>query len=492
MTNTIHTLPFLPHVGSGGPTAGVIQTPPLALTRLAAGTVIEGTVIGRPVKGQVSVQTQQGELALRTSASLAPGTKVALQLQPSGGQVRVLVIPGPPAGAAGSTASPSAANPAATSTTPAAAPTAPTAGSPAPAATPAGSGPIGGTPAGGTPIGGAPTGGASVTGAPAGGIPSVTATVSVTAGSAPVTPGTPITASPAAGTPVSGPPVTATPPTATPNPPPTGTSPVVTQSGAQAPAQASATPLGSTTMATPISANPASTAPTPPIPGTVGADVAPLARIMPGFELALEAIARANPQAGRALVQSVIPQPGPQLAGSIALLMNALGAGSIRGWLGENALVDLARARGTKAVTDLADDFQQLSRIARSEIGEWRAYVLPFHDGERMQPIRLYVKPRKRGAGTPDDDSPSRFVFEIELTRLGQMQLDGLATERRFDLMVRSKTPLPPAVRADIRALFSRLRNDHGLTGDVAFQVVRDFSVAPLGDKHALDTGLLA
>ena len=513
MTNVIHTLPFLPSVGTNGPTTGVIQSPPLTLTRLAAGTVIEGTVTGQPAKGQVSVQTLHGQFALRTSAALATGTKVALQLQPSGGQVRVLVIPGQ---AGGAPPTPAGGNPAPAPAAPTA-PTPPTGGTPAPATAgtpaPAGaatpSGPIGGTPVGGTPIGGTPIGGTPAGGTPVGTGPAAGPPAGGAATGATPTSGASVTGTPVGGTPVTGAPATGIPapgapatgaPTTISTPAPAGTThappsgvPAAAQSGT-APTGQPATPTATTgTTATSTSATPTPTTPAPAIPGTIGAEVVPLARIMPGFEQALEAIARANPQAARALVQSVIPQPGPQLAGSIALLMNALGSGSIRGWLGGNALADLARTRGQQAMTNLADDFQQLSRIARSDLGEWRAYVLPFHDGERMQPIRLYVKPRQRGAGgPPDEESPARFVFEIELSRLGQIQLDGLATERRFDLMVRSKAPLPPHVRADIRALYAQLRVEQGLIGDVAFQVVLEFSVAPLEDTHELNSGLLA
>lgn len=186
-----------------------------------------------------------------------------------------------------------------------------------------------------------------------------------------------------------------------------------------------------------------------------------------------------------------MPRPGPQLAGSLALLISALRGGDIRGWLGQGTMRELARSPGKEAASRLADEFGQLSRLARSDSGEWRVHALPFFDGARHQQIQLYMKRRDQDA-PGEEDIPARFVFEFDLSKLGPVQLDGLAANRRFDLVVRSQSDLPDAIRKEIGALFSRTQEENGFAGEIHFQTVPAFAVAPLDEVHPNTGGLIA
>src|SRR3546814_9353168 len=59
-------------------------------------------------------------------------------------------------------------------------------------------------------------------------------------------------------------------------------------------------------------------------------------------------------------------------------------------------------------------------------------YLIPLMDGSEPRQLRRYV--RDRGAeGKRRDDTPARFVLEVDLSRLGALQFDGLyrSTEMR-------------------------------------------------------------
>ncbi len=97
MSNIPSYLPIAQQPTAAAPSQAVIPAPPPGLTRLSAGALVEGTVIGRTPQGLLAVKTSHGELALRTSASPPVQSRVVLQLQPSGGQFRVILLSVKPA-----------------------------------------------------------------------------------------------------------------------------------------------------------------------------------------------------------------------------------------------------------------------------------------------------------------------------------------------------------------------------------------------------------
>jgi hypothetical protein len=225
--------------------------------------------------------------------------------------------------------------------------------------------------------------------------------------------------------------------------------------------------------------------------GIAGSGIgAELIRSWPGLDQAMATLRSASPQLAAPNIEAVMPRPGPQLAGSLALLISALRGGDIRGWLGQATMRELARSPGKETARRLGDDFAQLSRLARAESGEWRVHALPFFDGARHQQIQLYIKRRGQGAGG-EEDIPARFVFEFDLSHLGPVQLDGLAANHRFDLMVRSQTDLPEAIRQEIGALFSRAQEENGFAGEIHFQTVPAFTIAPLDEVPPNTGGLV-
>jgi hypothetical protein len=105
---------------------------------------------------------------------------------------------------------------------------------------------------------------------------------------------------------------------------------------------------------------------------------------------------------------------------------------------------------------------------------------LPLHDGQELHQVNLYLRGKRRGNDGEELDTGTRFVVEVDMTRLGPLQLDGLVHGRRFDLMLRSRAVLSPAMRRDIEAIFDEARGIGGYAGTIGFQVAASFPVAPL------------
>ena len=197
-----------------------------------------------------------------------------------------------------------------------------------------------------------------------------------------------------------------------------------------------------------------------------------LTREWPALREAVETLQQADPAAARQLTGSVLPRADAQLAANILIFLGALRGGDVRAWLGDGPLRAIQRLR-PEVAGRLQDDFRQLGRMADEPIsGDWRAALIPFAGGADIQQVRLLLRRNRDDEDGEGGDSGTRFVVDLELSRLGRLQLDGLSRQRgrRLDLIVRSAEPLPGRMRDDIRGIFRDAVGLTGLDGGVTFQ----------------------
>lgn len=205
-----------------------------------------------------------------------------------------------------------------------------------------------------------------------------------------------------------------------------------------------------------------------------------LSRGSPALAQVLQALSDAGEPEAAALAAK-LPQAGPRLAAGLVALMRQLAAGNIGEWLSPALREALERVGRRELVDRLRSEFQQLSRLASEPAGgDWRVMFLPLQHGQDLHQVNLYLRGKRRGPDGKELDSGTRFVVEVDMTRLGPMQLDGLVHGRRFDLMLRTRAPLAASMRRDIEAIFDEARAIGGYSGTIGFQVAASFPVAPL------------
>ncbi len=514
----------------------VVIDPPPSLSGLALGARLEGLVIGPAGEGQVQIQTSRGVLTAVPNLSLPTGVRLILVLQavnhlqsPSPGQssvpgqFRILSIDGRPPGQAATAAT----TPASSPTLGAAAPVTLTVGStvtatllgtvpgaaaasgagPASPAQPTGFQPVAGTQAGtaqgqsqgqiqGQSQGRIMASGAASSAGPA---PAATATP-IPPAQGPLPAGTQVTfritalQPPAAGAPfpalapvtlAAGVSIAAVVNGTT----STGQPQILTPAGAMVLNSAGSLPQGTAVTLT------VAGEPVLPPPAAEGAP-SPFsregfmhARTWANLEETLQALGQVNPAAANTLANSIIPQPNAQLTNNILFFVAALRGGDIRGWMG-NEPVRLLQRFKPELLGRMRVDFRSLSRLAEEpRTGDWRTWLIPLHDGGQIQQIRLLT--RKGGGNDESEEAGNmgiRFVVDVTLTRMGRMQLDGLANgqNKRLDLIVRTDAPLDKTVRNDIRRIFGNAAQVTGLTGSVGFQAAPpefiEVSAVPAGE----------
>jgi hypothetical protein len=230
-----------------------------------------------------------------------------------------------------------------------------------------------------------------------------------------------------------------------------------------------------------------------PLSGPVGAYTG-----WPTLVESASVLQRSDPIAAQQLAQA-IPDGGPRTAAALISFVQAMRSGDARQWPGDTTLRALERTgpRGAHLAATLSGEVAELGSRARDGGAEWRALPIPWNAGGEIERVALIT--RREGEGESEESKAkkgggTRFLIDLNLSRLGPMQLDGMfKTEARsFDMVLRTKGALPEDMRRDLLGLFTEANGAMGLKGGLTFQVTKKFA-DPLGAANSPDkSGLWA
>lgn len=478
---------------AGLTTLAAINNPPPAIAKLAAGTVLVGTVTRQEPSGQTFLRTEHGQLTLTTRLPLPTGAEVKLEVQAVGARMQAIIL-----SVGGQPPSNAAVPPAPQGAPPAGGKAAPPPGSPPGEARPA--------------MQPAPAGTAVQTAAPASAPQGtvIAATLHPGPNNAAINAG----AAASRAIPLQIVPLYLAAPSGVPQ----GTLPTIPM--ATAPAGGTVlsgtilgangqgglllqTPLGQLTL--PVRAElPAGAVLTfelldPPPQRTAGPEQAERTALRmsaewTGLKEAIGALAKNDPIVQATLLNGILPKPGADLVAKLFHFFSALSKGEIRDWLGEQTLRSIERAGNGALAQQLSDEFSQLSRLALRGGDEWRTILFPILHESELHQAKLFLRHHdddQDGSGNPE--TGTRIIVEISLNRLGDVQLDGLYHVRRFDLILRTQNPLPAFMTTEIRSIFEGCCGACGLKGDILFRENEPFAPTPLrkaSGMPATDLGL--
>ncbi|MCA0199975.1 MAG: hypothetical protein LCH56_03945 [Proteobacteria bacterium] len=204
-----------------------------------------------------------------------------------------------------------------------------------------------------------------------------------------------------------------------------------------------------------------------------------------GWPTLIESISvlqRSDPIAAQQLAQA-IPDGGPRTAAAVISFVQAMRTGDARQWPGDTTLRALEKAgpRGAHLAGTLSGEVGELSARVRDGGAEWRALPVPWNAGGQIDRIALIT----RREGDADTDgaggrkgSATRFLIDLNLSRLGAMQLDGMFKKelRAFDMVLRTKDALPEEMRRGLTGIFTSANGAMGLKGGLTFQVTKKFA----------------
>jgi len=192
---------------------------------------------------------------------------------------------------------------------------------------------------------------------------------------------------------------------------------------------------------------------------------------------------------------------GQAISNGLLLFIAAMRGGNFRSWLGEDNARWLDDHGNMNLQKKAEAEFVGLSRhYAEATSHHWQPLFFPVAVDGILQQVRLFVKrDRKQQGANPADpkaDEDTRFVVEVDLTQLGELQMDGFIRKQekslQFDMIIRSLTPLTKEIQDDILNIYTNTGALTGYKGSLTFQAVKAFPVNPMEEIVASGGTVLA
>lgn len=199
----------------------------------------------------------------------------------------------------------------------------------------------------------------------------------------------------------------------------------------------------------------------------------------------LQTMHQINPAAAHSFAQ-LIPSPSqPQNLGALALLfLSVMKSGDLESWMPPQMAMMMRQTGKTDALRAVTSDLTLTSRAENAALPqEWRATILPLYHEQQIHKVPLYYK---RHQEDEDDGKDSRdrrnrmmrFLFDLRLARMGNVQIDGFMQHQRLDMIMRTKAPLSVPMQRTMQGLYTKAMEKSNLAGELTFQFKPEHWVA--------------
>ncbi|MFM7346268.1 MAG: hypothetical protein ACKO1J_12975 [Tagaea sp.] len=215
---------------------------------------------------------------------------------------------------------------------------------------------------------------------------------------------------------------------------------------------------------------------------------AALSRDWPSLKDAIKVLSEHDPGLAKRVLDEGFPRPGPRLATQVLSFL-AGERTDARGLLGDQIAGALDRAGRTDLLQRLDADLKEMQRQANAP-GDWRAAYVPVWDGQNLSQMRLFS--RRESKKDAKGRKVERFVVELDYSEFGAVQVDGLMTKPKLDLILRTHTAIPADMRDEIEVVFLEGCSLAGLAGQIYFQAMAKFPVNPVEEIAKQDRGMMA
>lgn len=168
-------------------------------------------------------------------------------------------------------------------------------------------------------------------------------------------------------------------------------------------------------------------------------------------------------------------------ASRVASFMKSVKNNNLDNWLSSDLMRQLTPETQDAMKAKLTGDFANFTRLYNdNQNSGWQTAFVPVFDGKELHQANFYVKDLNE---QEDDGQNKRFVVEFGTAGFGEIQLDGLvrknAEQNRFDLMVRTSTPLDEEMRLGITEIFTNSAEITGVKGTVDFAKLDENALRP-------------
>jgi hypothetical protein len=190
----------------------------------------------------------------------------------------------------------------------------------------------------------------------------------------------------------------------------------------------------------------------------------------------IQTIQQVNPAMAHAFAR-ILPSPAqPQHMGGLALFfLSVLRSGDLETVLTPQVANLLRQSGKSDIIRAVTSDAALAGRTdALTLPQDWRAAILPYYHDQQVHKLPLYYKRMKDDEGDTEGkerrNRMMRFLFDLKLTRMGNVQIDGFMQPNRLDMIMRTKFPLSTAMQRTMKGLYTHAVDKSNLAGELTFQ----------------------
>ncbi|MFK7839358.1 MAG: hypothetical protein AB8B83_03425 [Bdellovibrionales bacterium] len=177
---------------------------------------------------------------------------------------------------------------------------------------------------------------------------------------------------------------------------------------------------------------------------------------------------------------NIIPSPSnaAQFGPAALLFIAAVRGGDISSWLSDKTSEILKSQGKGSLLSRLSSEAAGASRMGETPSAEWRGMNIPLlWDGD-IQKIALHYRHESDDSQDQNQDKGNvgtRFIFDLNLDAMGQVQLDGLfrpisSDGPRLDIVLRTEEPFSTAMQAEMRRIYMDAIKPSQIGGELSFQ----------------------
>lgn len=207
---------------------------------------------------------------------------------------------------------------------------------------------------------------------------------------------------------------------------------------------------------------------------------APSTLITPGHWPTMEEIAQTLSTIGTnntiaAGASTVLPSPSnpAQMAPAVLFIMAALKSGDLAQTLNDKAQDMLRRSGKGRLLNRLSGEGSIINRTHVDSAGQdWRALTIPLQWEQDIHKAALFYKhsDNEDSESSESGGKQTRFIFDLALSQMGKVQLDGLHRNDRLDLIVRTQEPFSRVMQLQMKSAYADAMDMSDLAGDLSFQ----------------------
>ncbi len=218
------------------------------------------------------------------------------------------------------------------------------------------------------------------------------------------------------------------------------------------------------------------------------------------METLLQNLTHISPQHAQSFTQ-MMPRPAePHTMPALSLFfLSLMRSGDTDGWVGNEAISLLRQMGKADVLRSVTSDIGVAARLENMQLPQdWRMTMLPLLWENQIHKAPLYYKHLEGDGGKDGADAKKRrrlrFLFDLNMSRMGGVQIDGYMQAERLDLILRTKSPLSRPMQTDIKRIYAGAMEKSRLTGDLSFQFKPEHWVdlSPTGLNSQEKTGLHA